>query len=132
MAQSMVSYEIPVGGLLGETIRSAFPDLRARARDRDTILSGVLADQAALYGVLAQVGLELIEVRRLPPASRRNHPNGVRPAHPGAGQCAITARHPPRCQSKRATLSMYKSAPCACSSHRAGALSVSASRPTGH
>jgi len=64
-------YEIWVGGRLGDTIRSAFPTLRARARGGDTILSGVLADQAALYGVLAQfeaLGLELIEVRRLPPA----------------------------------------------------------------
>jgi hypothetical protein len=45
--------------------------LQARAQDGDTILSGVFADQAALYGVLAQLeslGLELIEVRRLPPA----------------------------------------------------------------
>ena len=35
----------------------------------DTVLTGVLADQAALYGVLAEaeaLGLELIEVRRLP------------------------------------------------------------------
>ena len=59
------------GGRLGDTIRSAFPALRARARGGDTILSGVLADQAALYGVRAQIealGLELIEVRRLPPA----------------------------------------------------------------
>jgi len=34
-------------------------------------VSGTFADQAALYGVLAQIealGLELIEVRRLPPA----------------------------------------------------------------
>jgi hypothetical protein len=34
------------------------------------MLTGVLADQAALYGVLAEaeaLGLELIEVRRLPP-----------------------------------------------------------------
>ena len=64
-------YEICVGGRLGDTIRSAFPDLRARARGGDTVLVGVLADQAALYGVLAQMealGLELIEVRRLPPA----------------------------------------------------------------
>jgi hypothetical protein len=33
--------------------------------------AGVFADQAALYGVLAQLealGLELIEIRRLPPA----------------------------------------------------------------
>jgi hypothetical protein len=69
MAQSMVSYEIRVGGHLGETIRCAFPDLRARVRGGDTILSGVFADRAALYGVLAQLealGLELIEVRRLP------------------------------------------------------------------
>ena len=62
-------YEICVGGRLGEMICSAFPDLRARARDGDTILSGTFADQAALYGVLAQLealGLELIEVRRMP------------------------------------------------------------------
>lgn len=71
MAQSMVSYEIRVGGRLGETIRSAFPDLRTRTWSGDTILSGVFADRAALYGVLAQIeglGLELIEVRRLPSA----------------------------------------------------------------
>jgi hypothetical protein len=68
MAQSMVSYEIRVAGRLGKTFRSAFPDLRVRARGGDTILSGVFADRAALYGVLAQLemlGLELIEVRRL-------------------------------------------------------------------
>lgn len=60
-------YEIRVGGRLGDMIRSAFPQLRARAQDGDTILSGVFADQAALYGVLTQIetlGLELIEVRR--------------------------------------------------------------------
>jgi len=35
----------------------------------DTVLSGILADQAALYGELAKaeaLGLELIEVRRPP------------------------------------------------------------------
>jgi hypothetical protein len=65
----MASYEICVAGRLGDIIRSAFPDLRARPRGGDTVLSGVLADQAALYGVLAQIealGLELIEVRRVP------------------------------------------------------------------
>jgi hypothetical protein len=62
-------YQIRVGGLLGETISSAFPALRAQADGGDTVLTGVLADQAALYGVLAEVealGLELIEVHRLP------------------------------------------------------------------
>jgi len=51
-------------------IRSAFPGLRARAEGGDTVLTGVLADQAARQGVLAgpeALGLELIEVRRLPP-----------------------------------------------------------------
>ena len=62
-------YQIRVRGRLGQTIRSAFPALRARADGGDTVLTGVLADQAALYGVLAEaeaLGLELIEVRRLP------------------------------------------------------------------
>ena len=61
-------YEIRVRGRLGETICSAFPDLQARPDSDDTLLAGVLADQAALYGVLAEIevlGLELIEVRRI-------------------------------------------------------------------
>lgn len=63
-------YEICVGGHLGEMIRVAFPALGARAGGGYTVLSGVFADQAALYGVLYQLeslGLELVEVRRLPP-----------------------------------------------------------------
>jgi hypothetical protein len=63
-------YQIRVRGRLGQTICSAFPALRARADGGDTVLTGVLADQAALYGVLAKaeaLGLELMEVRRLPP-----------------------------------------------------------------
>jgi hypothetical protein len=63
-------YKICVRGRLGVTIRSAFPALQIRTRGDDTVLTGVLADQAALYGVLAEfeaLGLELIEVRRLPP-----------------------------------------------------------------
>jgi len=38
------------------------------------VLTGVLADQAAVYGVLAEaeaLGLELIEVRRLPSGEPR-------------------------------------------------------------
>ena len=62
-------YQISVRGRLGHTMRAAFPALRARTRGEDTTLTGTLADQAALYGVLAEIealGLELIEVRRLP------------------------------------------------------------------
>jgi hypothetical protein len=63
-------YEIWVRGHLGETMRSAFPALRAQPHGEDTVLTGALPDQSALYGVLAEIealGLELLEVRRLPP-----------------------------------------------------------------
>jgi hypothetical protein len=59
-------YEIRVRGCLGETLLAAFPDLHARTQGAETVLTGVLPDQAALYGVLAQIealGLELLEVR---------------------------------------------------------------------
>ncbi len=52
-------------------MRAAFPALDAQAHGADTVLTGVLADQAALYGVLARIealGLELLEIHRLPDA----------------------------------------------------------------
>ena len=63
-----VCYEIRVRGLLGGMLLSAFPDLRAQAHGTETVLTGPLADQAALYGLLAQfeaLGLELLAVRRI-------------------------------------------------------------------
>ena len=63
-------YEIWVRGHLGGTMRSAFPALRAQSRGEDTVLTGAISDQAELYGVLAEIealGLELLEVRRVPP-----------------------------------------------------------------
>jgi hypothetical protein len=77
-----VRYQIRVRGGLGRTIRTAFPTLRAQAQGQDTVLTGTLADQAALYGALAQIealGLELLEVRR-------ESPEGVTPPHPEAGE----------------------------------------------
>ena len=73
-------YQIRVRGRLGRTMRGAFPALGARADGEDTVLTGVLADQAALHGVLTQIealGLELLEVRR-------ESPGGVTSPHPGA------------------------------------------------
>jgi len=61
------SYEIRIRGTLGGTLRVAFPGLLAQEDRGETVLTGRLPDQAALYGVLAQIealGLELIEVRR--------------------------------------------------------------------
>jgi hypothetical protein len=63
-------YQIRVRGRLGHTMRAAFPTLQARTDGDQTVLTGTLPDQAALYGVLAEIealGLELLEVRRLPP-----------------------------------------------------------------
>ena len=63
-------YQISVHGRLGQTMRAAFPGLQVSTDGDDTVLTGTLADQAALYGVLAEIealGLELLEVRRLPP-----------------------------------------------------------------
>jgi hypothetical protein len=50
-------------------MRRAFPTLHAETQDGDALLHGAIPDQAALHGVLAQaeaLGLELLEVRRLP------------------------------------------------------------------
>jgi len=63
-----VCYEIRVRGLLGGMLLGAFPGLRAQAHGTETVLTGPLADQAALYGLLSQIealGLELLEVRRI-------------------------------------------------------------------
>jgi hypothetical protein len=77
-----VRYRIRVRGGLGRTLRAAFPDLEAAADGADTVLTGTLADQAALYGALARaeaLGLELLEVQS-------GSPGGVAPPHPGPEQ----------------------------------------------
>jgi hypothetical protein len=66
-------YEIRVRGRLGATSLAAFPGLRPQTQDNDTILSGPLADRAALYGLLAlleTLGLEIVELRRLSAETR--------------------------------------------------------------
>ena len=65
--QPTASYQIRVRGHLGAAMLRAFPALHAETQGPDTLLRGV-ADQAALYGVLARIeelGLELLEVSRL-------------------------------------------------------------------
>jgi hypothetical protein len=62
-------YEIRIRGHLGRTLRAAFADLDAHVVGDDTLLSGTLRDRAALHGVFAQIeslGLEMLELRRLP------------------------------------------------------------------
>jgi hypothetical protein len=63
------NYEIRVRGHLGAKTLRAFPALAARTQGEDTLLTGCLSDQAAVYGVIARLealGLDLLELRRLP------------------------------------------------------------------
>jgi hypothetical protein len=62
-----VYYQLRVRGRLSETLLGAFPELRAQVRGSETLLTGRLPDQAALFGVLDRVealGLELLELLR--------------------------------------------------------------------
>jgi hypothetical protein len=64
-------YVIRINGHLGATLLSAFPAMAWERQGPATVLTGVL-DRPALYGVLAEVealGLDLIEVRQLPPGT---------------------------------------------------------------
>jgi hypothetical protein len=64
-----MNYEIRVRGHLGPRMRRAFEALAVRTQGQDTLLTGGLPDQAALYGVIAKLealGLELLELRCLP------------------------------------------------------------------
>jgi len=61
-------YTIRIGGQLGPTAKSAFPAMVSKFKGGETVLTGLLEDRSALFGVLAQVealGLDLVEVRRI-------------------------------------------------------------------
>lgn len=63
---------------MSEQTAAAFDGLAVEVRPVETVLHGDIADQAALHGLLDRVqglGLELIEVRRLPrPAEDASDP----------------------------------------------------------
>ena len=66
-------YEVRVRGRLNRTLASEFEELAlaAQVAPVETVLTGPVEDQAALHGLLRRIealGLELLEVRRLPGA----------------------------------------------------------------
>jgi hypothetical protein len=64
------SYEIRVEGVLDSRWATWFGGLQVQDAGTQTVISGPLADQAALHGLLAKIrdlGLYLISVRRLDP-----------------------------------------------------------------
>jgi hypothetical protein len=65
-------YTIRIKGRLGATALSAFPTMVPELRGSETVLTGVLEDQSAVFGALAQIealGLELLELRQIRPVS---------------------------------------------------------------
>jgi hypothetical protein len=59
-------YLIRIRGQLGATALSAFPAMASELGGGETVLTGVLEDRSAVFGVIAQIealGLELLELR---------------------------------------------------------------------
>jgi hypothetical protein len=72
-------YEIRINGVLGERWTAWFEGLQVSSEGTDTVLSGPLADQAALHGVMVKIGdlgTHLISVHRVDPGDARKE---VRP-----------------------------------------------------
>ena len=67
-------YEIRVEGVLGGHWTAWFEGLQVGSEGTETVISGPLADQAALHGVLVKIGdlgMRLISVRRVGPGDAR-------------------------------------------------------------
>ena len=65
-------YRIRIKGQLGRTALSAFPSMKPELKRGETVLTGRLKDQAAVFAVLAEIealGLELLELRQVHPRS---------------------------------------------------------------
>jgi hypothetical protein len=62
-------YEFRIRGRLSDTVLARFEMLESDANRVETVLHGPVRDQAELHGIIERVqalGLELMEVRRLP------------------------------------------------------------------
>lgn len=61
-------YAIRIRGQLGATALSAFPSMVPQLQGSETVLTGLLQDQSAVFGVVAQIealGLDLLELRKI-------------------------------------------------------------------
>jgi hypothetical protein len=73
-------YAIRIRGRLGATALSAFPSMVSELKGSETVLTGLLQDQSAVFGVLAQIealGLELVELRQIPARPRESTDRGA-------------------------------------------------------
>jgi hypothetical protein len=81
---SSTGYEIHIRGRVSEQLLTVFEGMEATVQSVETVLRGPVRDQAALHGLLDRIqalGLELVEVRRLPEDSHPLH--DPRPLDPG-------------------------------------------------
>jgi hypothetical protein len=65
----VLSYEIRIKGRVSPAVLESFEGLESDVEPVETVLHGPVRDQAELHGLLDRIqalGLELIEVRRLP------------------------------------------------------------------
>ena len=63
------AYEIRVRGRVSEAVLDSFEGMESDVQSVETVLFGPLADQAELHALIeriASLGLELVEIRRLP------------------------------------------------------------------
>ena len=66
------SYEIRIKGRLSDRLLAAFEGLTATVEPVETVLHGPVEDLSSLHGLLDRIqslGLELVEIRRLPASS---------------------------------------------------------------
>ncbi|HKP98773.1 MAG TPA: hypothetical protein VJ735_00450 [Actinomycetes bacterium] len=71
------SYEIRIKGRLSDSLLTAFEGLSATVEPVETVLHGPVPDQSSLHGLLDRIqslGLELVEIRRLPPSADEQPP----------------------------------------------------------
>ena len=70
-------YAIRIQGRLGATALSAFPSMVSAVKGNETVLTGLLRDRSALFGVIWQIealGLDLLELRQIRPRPREQQP----------------------------------------------------------
>jgi hypothetical protein len=63
------SYEIRIKGRVSDSLLAAFEGLTATVEPVETVLYGPVQDQSSLHGLVDRIqslGLELVEIRRLP------------------------------------------------------------------
>jgi hypothetical protein len=77
-------YTIRIRGRLGATALSAFPAMTAELKGSETVLTGLIRDRSALFGVLEQIealGLELLELRQIQASQTSRASRYDRPAN---------------------------------------------------